>query len=226
MMQTETNNIPTGSVTAPRTDWYASWGKRAFDLVVGCAMTIVLAPVIGVSAILVAVKLGRPVFFRQRRPGLNGQPFEMVKFRSMTDGRDESGELLPDVERLTKFGKFLRASSVDEFPELWNVLRGEMSLIGPRPLLIQYLDRYSPEQFRRHDVRPGVTGWAQVNGRNAISWDQKFAFDLWYVDNYSLLIDLKILAMTVLKVVKPSGISAAGHATMPEFQGNIQTNEE
>ena len=138
----------------------------------------------------------------------------------MTDGRDASGELLPDDQRLTKFGKFLRASSVDEFPELWNVLRGEMSLIGPRPLLIQYLDRYSPEQFRRHDVRPGVTGWAQVNGRNAISWDEKFAFDLWYVDNYSLSVDLKILAMTVLKVVKPSGISAAGHATMPEFQGN------
>ncbi len=220
MMQTETSDNSTPNVTEPRNDWYASWGKRAFDVVVGSMMSVALAPVICVSMILVAVKLGRPVFFRQRRPGLKGQPFEMVKFRSMTDGRDASGKLLPDDQRLTKFGKFLRASSVDEFPELWNVLRGEMSLIGPRPLLIQYLDRYSPEQFRRHDVRPGVTGWAQVNGRNAISWDEKFAFDLWYVDNYSLMVDLKILAMTVLKVVKPSGISAAGHATMPEFQGN------
>ena len=201
-------------------DWYSRWGKRAFDVVASLLMLPLLGIIMIFTSILVAWKLGRPVFFRQQRPGRGGKLFWMVKFRSMTDERDEQGELLPDDVRLTSFGKFLRAASIDEFPELWNVLRGEMSLVGPRPLLKQYLERYSPEQFRRHEVRPGVTGWAQVNGRNAISWDEKFAYDLWYVDNYNLWVDIKILFMTVFGVLKRSGISADGHATMPEFNGN------
>ncbi len=196
------------------------------DLVIGGAMSVLLAPVLLVTALLVAWRLGRPVLFRQERPGLEGQPFEMVKFRSMTDARKENGQLLPDEQRLTKLGRFLRASSLDEFPELWNVLRGNMSLVGPRPLLIQYLGRYSTEQFRRHATRPGITGWAQVNGRNAISWDEKFAHDLWYVDNYSFWLDVKILFRTALKLIVPSGIAAAGHATMPEFQGNQSDKHE
>lgn len=201
-------------------DWYSTWGKRWLDLAVGGLLAMVLIPIMGVAAVAVAYRLGRPVLFRQPRPGKNGHPFQMVKFRSMTDARGADGELLHDEQRITRLGRFLRASSIDEFPELWNVMRGDMSLVGPRPLLMQYLHRYSPEQFRRHVVRPGITGWAQVNGRNAISWDQKFAFDLWYVDHYSLWVDLKILCMTGLKLVVPSGISAEGHATMPEFQGN------
>lgn len=196
---------------------YACCGKRCTDILVALIAIVVLSPVLVVTAILVAVFLGRPVFFRQRRPGKNGIPFEMVKFRSMTDGKDEKGQLLPDEVRLTRFGRFLRASSLDELPELWNVLKGEMSIVGPRPLLLRYLWRYSPAQFRRHAVRPGVTGWAQVNGRNAISWDEKFTFDLWYVDHFSPLVDLKILFMTVGKLVSRSGVSAEGHATMPEF---------
>ena len=200
--------------------WYRRSGKRLFDVVVGTAMFLVLLPLMTVTAALVACFLGRPVFFRQARPGKDGKPFEMVKFRTMTDARDANGTLLPDDQRLTRLGRWLRASSLDELPELINVLRGEMSLVGPRPLLLRYLDRYTPEQFRRHEVPPGITGWAQVKGRNAISWDQKFAYDLWYVDHYGFWVDIGILIRTALRLVMPTGISAAGHATMPEFLGN------
>jgi sugar transferase EpsL len=196
------------------------WWKRPFDLVIALPALVLLAPVIVVLAVLVRVKLGTSIFFRQLRPGLHGKPFTMVKFRTMTDARDASGALLPDADRLTAFGKFLRATSLDELPELWNVVKGEMSLVGPRPLLMQYLDRYTPEQARRHAVRPGVTGWAQVNGRNAISWEQKFALDVWYVDNLSFWLDLKILWLTVRKVLRSEGVSQAGQATMEEFRGS------
>lgn len=171
-------------------------------------------------AIIVKIKMGSPSFFTQTRPGLNGKPFNIYKFRTMTNAIDEEGFLLPEAERLTRFGKWLRATSLDELPELWNVLKGEMSLVGPRPLLMQYLDRYTPEQARRHEVKPGLTGWAQVNGRNAITWEEKFALDVWYVDNCSILLDLKIILMTIIKVIKRQGISADGEATMPEFMGS------
>ena len=197
--------------------------KRLFDILVSLSALIILTPVIVILYVLIAIKMGRPVFFRQVRPGLQGKPFKMVKFRSMTDAKDGDGNLLPDAERLTPFGQFLRSSSLDELPELWNVLKGEMSLVGPRPLLMEYLDKYTPEQARRHDVRPGVTGWAQVNGRNAISWQQKFEYDTWYVDNCSLWLDIKILFMTVLKIVKRDGISQDGHATMEKFNGNDES---
>jgi lipopolysaccharide/colanic/teichoic acid biosynthesis glycosyltransferase len=164
-------------------------------------------------------KLGSPVFFRQVRPGMHGKPFEMVKFRTMTDARGPDGALLPDADRLTAFGRFLRASSLDELPELWNVIKGDMSLVGPRPLLMDYLPLYSAEQARRHQVRPGITGWAQVNGRNTLSWDDKFALDVWYVDHRTLWLDIKILWLTVKKVIIKEGISAAGEATMPKFTG-------
>ncbi len=164
-------------------------------------------------------KLGTPVLFRQVRPGLNGKPFEMVKFRTMLDAVDPTGHLLPDSERMTPFGSFLRSSSLDELPELWNVLKGDMSLVGPRPLLMEYLPLYSPEEYRRHEVRPGVTGWAQINGRNALSWEEKFALDLWYVDNRTLWLDLRIIFLTVKKVFMRDGISADGEATMPKFTG-------
>ena len=193
--------------------------KRLMDLVLVLASAVFWVPVVVVLALLVRIKLGSPVFFRQQRPGRGAKIFEMVKFRTMTDRRDERGELLPDAERLTPFGQFLRASSLDELPELWNVLKGEMSLVGPRPLMIRYLGRYTPEQARRHDVPAGVTGWAQVNGRNAISWEQKFSLDVWYVDNRSLWLDIRIIALTLLKVVRRDGISAKGEATMPEFWG-------
>ncbi len=194
--------------------------KRSLDLVLALVAAILLAPVLAVVALLVRTRLGSPVLFRQIRPGLDGKPFEMVKFRTMTDARGADGALLPDAVRLTPFGQFLRRASLDELPGLWNVLRGEMSLVGPRPLLLQYLPLYSPTQARRHEVRPGVTGWAQVNGRNALSWDEKFAADVWYVDNRSLWLDLKILALTVLAVLGRKGISAAGEATMPPFTGS------
>ena len=194
--------------------------KRIFDLVLALMAAILLAPVLAVVAVLVRTRLGSPVLFRQVRPGLHGQPFVMVKFRTMTDARGSDGALLPDAVRLTPFGQFLRRASLDELPELWNVLRGEMSLVGPRPLLMQYLPLYSPAQARRHAVRPGVTGWAQVNGRNALSWEEKFTADVWYVDNRSLWLDLKILALTVLAVLGRKGISAAGEATMPPFTGS------
>lgn len=198
---------------------YSRIFKRLFDLLILACGSVVLIPLILILAVLVRVKLGAPIFFRQARPGLHGKPFEMIKFRSMTDQRDVHGELLPDVDRLTPFGIFLRRTSLDELPELWNVLKGEMSFVGPRPLLMQYLDRYTPEQARRHEVRPGITGWAQINGRNAITWREKFALDVWYVDHCSFGLDLKILLQTVLKVLKRDGISADGEATMPIFMG-------
>ena len=194
--------------------------KRAFDFVLALCGLLALALPLVVLIWLVRRKLGSPVFFRQVRPGLYGKPFEMVKFRTMTDARGPDGQLLPDAERLTPFGRWLRATSLDELPELWNVLRGEMSLVGPRPLLMEYLPLYSPEQARRHEVRPGITGWAQVNGRNAISWADKFALDVWYVDHRSLWLDLRILWLTVRKVLVRDGISAAGEATMPRFEGD------
>ena len=193
--------------------------KRLFDLVVALVALLVLLPVLLSIAALVRLNLGAPVLFRQVRPGLHGQPFEMVKFRTMTDARGADGALLPDAVRLTPFGRFLRASSLDELPELWNVLKGDMSLVGPRPLLMEYVPLYSAEQYRRHEVRPGVTGWAQVNGRNAISWEEKFKLDVWYVEHQSLALDIKILWLTVKKVLLRDGISAAGEATMAKFTG-------
>ena len=194
--------------------------KRFFDFSAALFGLLVLALPLLLLALLVRRKLGSPVFFRQVRPGLHGQPFEMVKFRTMTDARNAQGELLPDSERLPAFGRFLRSSSLDELPELWNVLKGQMSLVGPRPLLMEYLPLYTPEQYRRHEVRPGVTGWAQVNGRNAISWEEKFTLDVWYVQNQSFWLDLKILFLTVKKVLIKDGISAAGEATMGKFTGS------
>lgn len=194
--------------------------KRLFDFVVALLALLALAlPLLSLTW-LVRRKLGSPVFFRQVRPGLHGKPFEMVKFRTMTDGRGPDGALLPDAVRLTPFGRFLRATSLDELPELWNVLKGDMSLVGPRPLLMEYLPLYSTEQARRHEVRPGVTGWAQINGRNAISWEDKFKLDTWYVYNRSFWLDIRILWLTVKKVLVRDGISAAGDATMPKFTGN------
>lgn len=194
--------------------------KRLFDLVVASLALLFLAVPLLALAWLIRQKLGSPVLFRQVRPGLHGKPFTMVKFRTMTDERGPDGALLPDAKRLTPFGRFLRSSSLDELPELWNVLRGEMSLVGPRPLLMEYLPLYTPEQARRHEVRPGITGWAQVNGRNAISWKDKFALDTGYVDNQSFWLDIKILWMTVRKVLVRDGISAAGEATMSKFTGS------
>ena len=194
--------------------------KRLLDFIAALLGLIALALPLLLLIALIRRKLGSPVFFRQTRPGLHGQPFEMVKFRTMTDTRGPDGALLPDAERLTPFGRFLRSTSLDELPELWNVLKGDMSLVGPRPLLMEYLPLYSPEQARRHAVRPGVTGWAQVNGRNAISWEEKFALDTWYVDHQSLLLDMKILWLTVKKVLVREGISAAGEATIGKFTGS------
>lgn len=194
--------------------------KRLFDLAVSMAALIVLAIPMLIIGIFVRLKLGSPVLFRQQRPGLHGLPFELLKFRTMKDAVDETGKSLPDSERMTGFGTFLRSTSVDELPELINVLRGEMSLVGPRPLLMTYLSRYSPEQARRHEVRPGITGWAQINGRNSLSWEEKFKLDVWYVDHQSIWLDLQILVRTVFSVLKREGISAHGHVTATEFQGN------
>lgn len=193
--------------------------KRFFDLILSLLGILSLGLPLLILTFLIRSKLGSPVFFRQMRPGLHGKPFEMVKFRTMTDERGPDGALLPDAMRLTPFGRFLRASSLDELPELWNVLKGDMSLVGPRPLLMEYLPLYSPEQARRHEVRPGVTGWAQVNGRNALSWEDKFKLDLWYVDNQSLSLDIGILWLTIRKVLVREGISATGEATMSKFTG-------
>lgn len=193
--------------------------KRLLDIVVSLTALILLFPIVALVAYKIQSNLGSPVLFRQTRPGLNGKPFEMIKFRTMKDASDKHGNLLPDVERMTPFGDKLRNSSLDELPELWNVLKGEMSLVGPRPLLMQYLPLYNKEQARRHDVRPGVTGWAQINGRNAISWDEKFKLDVWYVDNRSFWLDIKILFLTVRKVFVKEGISADGHVTMGLFKG-------
>jgi len=196
-----------------------SVAKRTFDLALTIPSMVLLCPVFLMLATLVALLLGTPVLFRQQRPGLGGRPFWLLKFRTMTEARDARGNLLPDAARLTAFGRFLRATSLDELPELLNVLKGDMSLVGPRPLLMQYLDRYTPEQARRHEVRPGITGWAQVNGRNAITWEEKFKLDVWYVDNWSLWLDIKIIFMTVWKIFKREGISQPGQATMEEFMG-------
>ncbi|OAD83644.1 sugar transferase [Comamonas thiooxydans] len=193
--------------------------KRLFDLLAAAFALLLLGLPLLLLMWLIRRKLGSPVFFRQVRPGLDGKPFEMVKFRTMTDERGPDGQLLPDAVRLTPFGRFLRSTSLDELPELWNVLKGDMSLVGPRPLLMEYLPLYTPEQARRHEVRPGVTGWAQVNGRNAISWEEKFELDVWYVDHKSLWLDIKILWLTVKKVLVRDGISAAGEATMSKFTG-------
>ncbi len=193
--------------------------KRLLDLAFTIPGLLAISPVFIIVALLILARIGRPVFFRQERPGLNARPFSLYKFRTMTDGRDEYGALLPDAQRLTPFGRFLRATSLDELPELFNVLKGDMSLVGPRPLLMRYLDRYTPEQFRRHEMPPGLTGWAQVNGRNALSWEEKFELDIWYVDHLSLWLDVKILALTLWKVLKKEGISQANHATMEEFMG-------
>lgn len=194
--------------------------KRFFDILLAALALLLFSMPLLLLIWQIRSKLGQPVFFKQVRPGLNGRPFEMVKFRSMTDAREPDGQLLPDVDRLTPFGRFLRASSLDELPGLWNVLKGDMSLVGPRPLLMEYLPLYSTEQARRHNVRPGITGWAQVNGRNALSWDDKFKLDVWYVDNRTLWLDIKILWLTVSKVVLREGISAAGEATMSKFTGS------
>ena len=194
--------------------------KRLFDLMLTLPVLVLIRPLLLGIAIAVAVFLGRPVLFRQTRPGVGGHPFRMMKFRTMTDERDKQGQLLPDEKRLTRFGRFLRATSLDELPELFNVLKGDMSLVGPRPLLMDYLPLYSAEQFRRHEVRPGITGWAQVNGRNTLSWDEKFRLDVWYVDNRSFWLDVRILFLTVRKVFAREGISAEGEATMSKFRGN------
>ncbi|MBH0042053.1 sugar transferase [Pseudoalteromonas sp. SWXJZ10B] len=194
--------------------------KRIFDFLVAFSVLVALLPVIIVVTILIRFKLGSPILFTQNRPGLNGKVFKMMKFRTMLDGKDKHGNLLPDDERMTKFGAFLRSTSLDELPGLFNVLKGDMSLVGPRPLLVQYLPLYSSEQARRHNVRPGITGWAQVNGRNAISWEQKFKLDVWYVDNQSFLLDIKILLLTVKKVFVREGISADGHVTIEPFKGS------
>jgi lipopolysaccharide/colanic/teichoic acid biosynthesis glycosyltransferase len=194
--------------------------KRIFDLVVTLSGFLLLLPVIILIAALVRLKLGSAIFFKQARPGLNEHIFNMYKFRTMTDECDKNGVLLSDKDRLTKFGKFLRSTSLDELPGLWCVLKGDMSLVGPRPLLVEYLPLYSTQQARRHEVKPGITGWAQVNGRNAISWDEKFDLDIWYIDNQSIWLDIKILWLTVKKVIVRDGISAKGEATMPVFKGD------
>jgi lipopolysaccharide/colanic/teichoic acid biosynthesis glycosyltransferase len=194
--------------------------KRALDLCAAAALLLLCAPLLAGISVALRLRQGSPILFRQRRPGRDGRPFELLKFRTMLDAHGPDGRPLPDDQRLTAIGRLLRSTSLDELPQLWNVLEGKVSLVGPRPLLMQYLPRYSPDQARRHDVLPGITGWAQVNGRNAISWEQKFALDLWYVDNWSLALDLRILLMTAGRVLSRSGISQGGHATMPEFMGS------
>lgn len=194
--------------------------KRLVDIAVTLVAAIVLVPLGLIIAALIRLRLGGPIFFTQMRPGLYGRPFRLIKFRTMTDARGADGRLLPDEERLTKFGRGLRRTSLDEMPEFWNVLRGDMSLVGPRPLLMDYLDKYSPEQARRHDVKPGLTGWAQVNGRNAINWEERFALDVWYVDHQSFWLDVRIMLRTIWQVLSGAGIAAPGHATMPPFTGS------
>jgi sugar transferase EpsL len=193
--------------------------KRLLDFILAGITLILLLPCMGGLWFIIRLTLGYPALFRQTRPGLHGRPFTMYKFRTMTDGYDEQGKPLPDAERMTAFGKWLRSTSLDELPELWNVIKGDMSLVGPRPLLMQYLDRYTPEQMRRHDVKPGITGWAQIHGRNAISWEERFQLDIWYVDHRSLWLDMKILCITFWTVLTREGIQHAGHVTMQEFQG-------
>jgi sugar transferase EpsL len=200
--------------------------KRTLDVIVSAGLLFLLAPLLAGVWLAVRVTLGRPVLFRQVRPGRYGRPFVFYKFRTMRDARHEDGTLLSDAERLTGLGTFLRRTSLDELPQLWNVLRGDMSLVGPRPLLLQYLDRYTPRQARRMEVPPGITGWAQIHGRNAISWEEKFELDVWYVENWSLALDLRILWLTAIRALRREGISAAGHATMPEFMGSARSRRE
>jgi sugar transferase EpsL len=194
--------------------------KRLLDLLLAIPAVVLLSPVMALIALLVWIYHGSPVIFRQQRPGYRGKPFRLVKFRTMSERRDAQGNLLPDAQRLTRLGRFLRSTSLDELPEFFHVLAGQMSLVGPRPLLMQYLERYSPEQMRRHDVLPGITGWAQINGRNALTWEDKFRLDVWYVDHWSLGLDVKILLRTLWKALKREGISQPGHATAEEFMGN------
>jgi lipopolysaccharide/colanic/teichoic acid biosynthesis glycosyltransferase len=201
------------------------FSKRCLDLLLTTIGSIILSPILAVLVAMVWIVHGRPVLFRQKRPGYRGSPFTIYKFRTMRDTRDPSGDLLPDSERLTRLGRFLRATSLDELPELINVLRGEMSLVGPRPLLMQYLERYTPEQARRHEVLPGITGWAQINGRNALTWEDKFELDVWYVDHLSFWLDVKILFLTLWKVLKREGISQEGHVSAPEFMGSQEVEE-
>ena len=198
---------------------YRQYIKRILELLLTIPGVLIISPMMLVLALLIRLKLGYPVLYRQQRPGLHGKPFTIFKFRSMTDETNEHGDFLPDSARLTSLGKYLRKASLDELPELFNVLKWDMSLVGPRPLLMQYLDRYTPDQARRHEVKPGITGWAQVNGRNAISWEDKFKLDVWYVDHLSFRIDLKIIAMTIWNIIKHEGISQPGHATAEEFMG-------
>ncbi|WP_307400359.1 sugar transferase [Desulfofundulus luciae] len=193
--------------------------KRLMDFFGALVGIVLFAPLMLLIGFFIRLKMGAPVLFRQVRPGLHGRPFVIYKFRTMKEERDSRGDLLPDGQRLTRLGRFLRSTSLDELPELFNVLKGDMSLVGPRPLLMEYLERYTPEQARRHEVKPGITGWAQVNGRNAITWEEKFKLDVWYVDNWSLWLDVKIMWLTLVKILKREGISAQGHATMPEFMG-------
>jgi len=195
--------------------------KRCFDFIVALIGTVVLAPLMGLVASGVSITTEGSIFFRQTRPGLMGKPFEIIKFRTMNQKKDGRGELLPDEDRITPFGRFLRSYSLDELPEFLNVLKGHMSLVGPRPLLMHYLDRYTPEQMRRHQVKPGITGWAQVNGRNAISWDDKFKLDLWYVDHRSFRLDIKIIILTIWKTIKREGITQIGRPTSEEFKGSV-----
>lgn len=205
---------------------YRMFAKRLLDLVLVVPALVILSPVMLFAAVVVGTTLGRPIFFSQQRPGLDGRPFRLLKFRTMVQSRDEDGGLLPDAERLTPVGRFLRSTSMDELPELLNVIKGDMSLVGPRPLLMQYVERYTPFQMRRHEVKPGITGWAQVNGRNAISWEQKFDLDVWYVDHMTLLLDLKILILTFWKILTRESISHGGSATMPEFLGSGTSRSE
>ena len=200
--------------------------KRLFDLALTVPALVILAPVFAVLILLVRRYVGRPGFFFQKRAGFRGRPFTMIKFRTMSDEQDTTGRLLPDEERLTPFGQFLRSTSLDELPELINVLKGEMSLVGPRPLLTQYLDRYTPEQARRHEMPPGITGWAQINGRNAISWESKFSLDVHYVTHWNIWFDVRILFLTLVTVLKHDGVSAGAHATMPEFMGSVRKKED
>jgi len=200
--------------------------KRSFDIGVSLVALIILSIPLVLFSAIIALRMGRPVIFRQNRPGRGGKSFEMIKFRTMNDARNAQGQLLPDSQRLTPFGCWIRAASIDELPELWNVLKGEMSLVGPRPLLTEYLELYTPEQARRHEVRPGITGWAQINGRNALSWEEKFKLDVWYVDNYSILLDFKIIWLTVKKVLLREGINATGEVTMPRFTGKAQSRKQ
>ncbi|HWJ78051.1 MAG TPA: sugar transferase [Niallia sp.] len=200
--------------------------KRIFDFIVSVIILILISPIMLTIAILVRMKLGSPIFFKQQRPGLHGKLFYFYKFRTMTDEKDEKGLLLPDEYRLTSFGKFLRRTSLDEFPQLINVIKGDISLVGPRPLLIDYLELYTNEQSKRHMVKPGITGWAQVNGRNSISWEEKFKLDVWYVENQSFILDLKILLFTVKKVINSEGIKHGDHATMPVFKGSLNNEKE